>query len=232
MILKLVCAIYLILSLQGAHAFFGFDEAVNPAALYDQGMQQLEKGKYSKAVKSFDKIVTKFPNFINMALVKVRLADAYYGDKKYHYALKLYERFHLENPFSEDGAHTLFRMGLCNLQFISKNKGQKYIPYSIAAFERFINLYPENIKVREAEKNIAFAKKAEAEYQIEVGNYYYKHKDFCAAFNHFDKVFKLEDYGTFKTVAGYISSCQKNEKCLDEVAACEFELTEVNSRFR
>ena len=232
MILKLTAAIYLILSLQGAHAFFGSNEAMNPTALYEQGMQQLEKEKYSKAVKSFDKIVSKYPDFQNLKLVKVRLADAYYGDKKYHLALKLYERFHLENPFSEEGAHTLFRMGLCNLQFISKNSGQKYIPYSIAAFERFINLYPEDLKVLEAQKNIAFAKKAEAEYQIEVGHYYFKHKDYCAAFSHFEKVFKLEDYGTYKTVGIYTSKCQKNESCLNEVAACDFELTEVNSRLR
>lgn len=232
MIIKLLAAIYLIFSMQSAFAFFGNAELENPVALYEKGIQHLEKGKYSKAIKSFDKIVVSFPKFENIKLVKVRLADAYYGDGEYHYALKLYESFHIENPFSEEGAHTLFRMGQCNLHFIKKGNGQKYIPYAVAAFERFINLYPEDLKVGEATKNIATAKKSEAEYQIEVGNYYFKHKDYCAAFNHFEKVYKFEDYGTYKKVSEKISSCQKNENCLNEVAACEFELTEVNSRFR
>jgi outer membrane protein assembly factor BamD len=232
MILKLVAGIYLLFSMQSAFAFFGSEERSTPSSLLETALVQLEKAKFSKAVKSLDEIITNFPDFENIKQVKVLLADAYYGDKKYHYALKLYEGFHLENPFSEDGAHTLFRMGLCNLQFIKKGKGQKFIPYAVAAFERFVNLYPEDLKVHEAIKNIAFAKKAQAEYQIEVGNYYFKHKDYCAAFNHFEKIYKLEDYGTYKTVNEYISSCQKLESCLNEVAACEFELTEVNSRFR
>lgn len=227
-----MAAIYLVFSLQSAFAFFGSEERTNPTALFETALLQIEKGKFSKAAKNLDKIISNFPNFVNIQQVKVRLADAYYGDKKYNYALKLYEGYHLQNPFSEEGAHTLFRMGLCNLQFIKTGRGQKFIPYAVAAFERFTNLYPEDLRAPEAIKNIAIAKKAEAEYQIEVGNYYFKHKDYCAAFNHFEKIFKLEDYGTYKTVADYISSCQKIESCLNEVAACEFELTEVNSRFR
>lgn len=224
--------LYLVMSIQSAHALFGSDYPSDPVAVFDMGVSQLEKRKYKKAVKTFEHFLSKHSNHDLFPKVKVKYGDALYGNENFMKALRVYERSHLESPHNEDGAHTLFRMGECNLKFISKDKGQKHIPYAIAAFERFLTLYPEHIKVEEAKKNILVIKKVEAEYQIEVGNYYFRHKDYCAAFSHFEKVLKLKDYGTYKTVDSYIAKCQQKELCLDELASCEFELREVNSRMK
>lgn len=232
MIFRVLTAIFLVLSVQNAHALFGSDFPQDPAAVYEMGSQQLRDKKFKKAIKTFEHFLKAHSNSELLPKAKIRLADAHFGKENFHDALKLYERSHLEAPHSEEGSHTLYRMGECNMQFITNHKGQKYIPYAIAAFERFVTLYPEHTKVEEAGKNIKKAKRLQAEYQIEVGNYYYRHKDYCAAFNHFEKVLKMEDYGTYKTVDSYISKCQKKEACLDELAACEFDLTEVNARMK
>lgn len=232
MIFRMITGLLIVLSLQNAHAFFGSNLPSDPVALYELGASQIESKKFKKAISTFEAFLNRHINHGLFNSAKIRLADAYFGKEDFQTALKLYERAHLENPYSEEGAHTLFRMGQCNMKFISKHKGNKYIPYAIASFERFLTMYPEHAFAEKASLNIKKAKKSEAEYQIEVGNYYFRHKDFCAAFNHFEKVLLLEDFNTYASVEKYISQCQQNESCLNEVASCDFDLVEVNNRLK
>lgn len=232
MLFRIITGLLLLLSIQSSFAFFGPALPSDPVALYELGTTQLEAKKYKKAQKIFEVFLDKHSEHDLIASAKVRLADSFFGREDFKMALKIYERIHLESPYSEEGSHTLFRMGLCNMEFISKHKGNKYIPYAVASFERFLTMYPEHGLIEEAKRNINKAKKSEAEYQLEVGNYYFRHKDYCAAFNHFEKVLVLNDFETHSKVEAYVAQCQQRESCLDEVAACEFDLKEVNTRLK
>lgn len=138
-------------------------EEIKPAdQLYAEGLKTLEGRRilwmftlisYDDAIETFQSIIDNYPysDFEQKALLKI--ADAYFDDRRYEEALAYYQDFADLHPAHEKVPYTLLRAAQCHFNQIgSIDRDQSSAHLATDALEMLIRQYPYAGETREGEE--------------------------------------------------------------------------------
>jgi outer membrane protein assembly factor BamD len=138
-------------------------EEIKPAdELYEEGLKILEGRRilwmftlinYDKAIETFQSIIDNYPysEYEQKALLKI--ADAYFDDKRYEEALAYYRDFADLHPGHEMVPYTLLRAAECHYnQIESIDRDQTATTLAVEALEKLIRSHPYAEETRRGEE--------------------------------------------------------------------------------
>ena len=163
----------------------------NPEALYRNGYEDYQKGRYEKAIKSFQKLKEEYPLSELALRAELGIADANFSNKEYGYAEIAYNDFVNLHPTNEDIPYVMYQIGMCHYnQMLIIDRDQTETVAAAKEFEKLMVRFPASRFSFLAEKNLRECKKRLAEHEFYVGEIYFKMKQYKAALKRFDNIVK------------------------------------------
>jgi outer membrane protein assembly factor BamD len=163
----------------------------NPDALYQKGYEDYQKGRYEKAIESFQKLKEEYPLSELALRAELGIADANFSRKEYGYAEMAYNDFVNLHPTNENIPYVMYQIGMCHYkQMLSVDRDQTDALKALKEFEKLILRFPTSRFSFLAEKNLKECKKRLAEYEFYVGEIYFNMKKYNAALKRFDTIVK------------------------------------------
>jgi len=201
--------------------FLGGEEEKYPQEIMIEGMENLEKGRYKDAVEAFQKIADRYPYSKYAVLAEIKMADALYLQKEYDLAYESYDEFEKLHPKHEDIPYVIYQKGMCNFRQIKTiDREQGHTLSAKQEFERLVRRFPRDDYADRARKNIRKCLIFLAEYELYVGHFYYKKKNYRAALGRYMYIIEnYPDMGQYHEAMEYISRCKERlakEKAEDE----------------
>jgi len=190
---------------------FGGGEEMNPAELMARGMEKMDKGQYKAAVESFQMIKDRYPYSKYAVLAELRMADALYRTEEYDAAFEAYDEFEKLHPKHKHIPYVIYQKGMCHFrQMRSNDREQSHTLRAKEEFERLIRRFPRDDYAHLARKNIRKCLIFLAEYELNVGHFYFKMGKYKAALARYDYIIKnYPDMGQYSEALEYISRCKQ-----------------------
>ncbi len=137
-------------------------EEVRPAEeLYQQGVEILEgrlvlgllrRIDHAAAIETFQTIIDNYPYSDYAVLAELKIADAYFDNRKYEEALSYYRDFGELHPRQEQVAYTVFRSAICHQRRIgSHRRDQTATRDALIYLDRLLTRYPHSAYAERAE---------------------------------------------------------------------------------
>lgn len=163
----------------------------DPNKAFDIAKRNFDKGEYLDAIDDFSLIKVKFPGSAVSDKVQFYLAESYFMKKEYLLAAYEYETFQKNYPLSSYIPDSKYRLGLC-YYFTSPKSAldQEFTHYAISELSQFIDQYPENKNVADAESKLRDLKNKLAYKDFYIGENYMKVDNFRAAAIYFQNVYE------------------------------------------
>lgn len=157
--------------------------------LYNDAMDNLDKGRYDQAVHGFTELDRQYPYSAWATKAQLNIAYANYLGKNYTDAEVAAERFIKLHPGHKDAAYALYLIGLSHYaQMSDVNRDQAATGMALSAFEELVRRYPESEYARDAQQKIVLCLDHLAGKEMNVGRYYMEQKQYLAAINRFKVV--------------------------------------------
>lgn len=154
----------------------------NPGDLYVQGVNLLNKKKYSDAIEKFMKIKEDFPFDPMTTIAQVKLGDAYFAKEEYLLASGVYEDFFNAHPEDENIPYVLRRLGESYTQLSPTiDRDQAYTVKAIERFTYLKNRYPQSAYAKDVDARIDELTDKQAAHELYVGEYYHKTERYNAS---------------------------------------------------
>jgi outer membrane protein assembly factor BamD len=129
-----------------------FEEVAPADELYAKGLEIL-KGKrllgvwpyvdHDAAIETFQAIIDNYPYSEYAVLAELKIADAYFEDRKYEEALSYYRDFAELHPQHEEVPYTIYRSALCHERRMrSSNRDQTPTRDALLQLDRLLAQYP------------------------------------------------------------------------------------------
>jgi len=170
--------------------------------LYAEGVALMQDGSrfwgldmtdYDAAIDRFQDVIDNYPYSRVAVDAELRIADAYYEQKRYDEALSYYREFAELHPDHEKVPYTIFRTGLSYYhQSKEPNRDQTATQEALDTFDRLIARYPRAPEVAEAETLWMELRTKLARHDLMVGDFYLDHTEYQSAANRYRAV--LNDY--------------------------------------
>ncbi|TES93463.1 MAG: outer membrane protein assembly factor BamD [Desulfobacteraceae bacterium] len=191
-------------------AWFETKEEKTAQELASDGMDQFNRGKYKKAIESFEKLKDWYPFSKFVILSELKIADAYYNIKEYEEAVAAYEEFENLHPRNEAVPYTIYQIGLCYFEQIDTvDRDQTSAKKALDTFNRLKKQFPVDSYTIKAQEHIKKCLKSLAGHEFYVGIFYLKNKHYKAALNRFKSVLSnYPDVGVHQTALQYIALCE------------------------
>ncbi len=159
--------------------FFGLGDPdqgpQTPEFLAMNGVEEMNRGNYKKALKIFQDIKDRYPFSAVGLLAELKAADAQFYLDNYREAHLLYQEFEANHPTNEAIPYVLFQMGLCHyLQIDSIDRDPGHAIDAIAAFSRLVQSFPGSPYEVEARARIQASRDFLARHEMYVATFYVK----------------------------------------------------------
>ena len=179
--------------------------------LMEAGNLAMEEKDYDDAADYYTKLKERYPFSPYTPQAELRLADAYYLDGRFLAAEDAYKEFEALHPGHPDIAYVLFQIGLSNFkQFKSIDLPQDNITEALQYFYRVSENYPDKAAAAEASEYILECKQFQAEHEIFVADFYWRTKDYRAAWKryqfvvqNFEELGQIHDYASERSRLAY-----------------------------
>ncbi|MFW5819156.1 MAG: outer membrane protein assembly factor BamD [Desulfovermiculus sp.] len=210
---KRIWSFFLVLFLGiGALSGCGVIDAVFLKPPQDTALELLQAGNsamgqedYKQAISYYTKLKDRYPFSPYTAQAELRLADAYFLDKRYAAAENAYKEFESLHPGHEDIAYVLFRIGLSNYkQFKSIDLPQDNVTEALQYFNRVAEAYPQESIAEEAKKYARKCHRFRAEHELFVADFYWRTKRYLSAWKRYSYV--AENFPMFDDIQEYAKS--------------------------
>jgi len=182
-----------------------------PEALAQEGLKDLKKKNYTDAVETFEKLRDRHPYSEHAVLAQIKVADAYFYDKKYEEAYQAYREFEKLHPTNKAVPYCIYREGLsCYRQRSTIDRDQTYTRRAIDEFKRLKQKFPQSEFIAKADKYLALCLKDLAEHEFYVAEFYYKTKRYQAAIDRYQGL--MQEYPNFPQNAQakqHLKECQE-----------------------
>ncbi len=129
--------------------------------LYRQGLEILEGRNlifytlvdYDEAIETFQAIIDNYPYSDYAVLAELKIADAYFDDRRYEEALSYYRDFGDLHPQHEKVPYTIFRSALCHAERTHRpNRDQTATRDALEYLDRLLERFPNSPEAAEAEE--------------------------------------------------------------------------------
>jgi outer membrane protein assembly factor BamD len=152
---------------------------------------KFDKGDYVDAIEDLSFIKIKFPGSANADQIQFYLAESYYGRKEYMLAAYEYENMLKNYPLSSLIPQTRYKLGLSYYQLSPKYQlDQEFTHYSISELQLYIDLYPTDKNVTDAEVKLKELKDKLAYKDYRTGILYMKLLNYKSAAIYFYNVYE------------------------------------------
>jgi outer membrane protein assembly factor BamD len=178
-------------------------EDVPPAdELYAKGLKTLEGRSilglftlinYDKAIEQFQAIIDNYPYSDYEEKAQLKIADAYYQDKRYEEALAYYQDFADLHPQNPNVPYTLLQAARCHYEQIeSIERDQSATREAVAALEVLIREHPYAEETREGEEMMLELRTRLALNMLHIGDFYRERTQWQSAASRYRRV--LDEY--------------------------------------
>ena len=175
-----------------------------PDQLYSNGVDALQKGNYSTAVKHFDAIQQNYP--YSSWATNAQLMEGYteYRRDSYTEAVSQLDRFIALHPANKDVSYVYYLRALCYYEQIADiSRDQKGTTEAMSALQEVVNRFPDSAYARDARLKIDLCRDHLAGKEMEIGRYYEKQHFYAAAIGRYQRV--VDDYQTTNHTAEALS---------------------------
>ena len=163
------------------------------AALYKDGLDFFERGRYARSISFFQKLRDEYPFSEEAEAAELKIAEAYYLNEEYIQADETYKNYLTFQPTGRHIHYVKYQLGQVNLaQFTGVDRDLEKIKEARGYFQSVVKDHPQSEHVADARKKLAETRLHLAEREIYVGNYYLKEERYPAARERFENV--LRDY--------------------------------------
>ena len=151
----------------------------------------MREEKYEDARKGYQEIQEKSPDKSYDAALMLRIADTYFGEEKYEEALVEYQNFLNYHPVNKDAVYVQFQIAMCSFnQLTTIDRDPEPTRIALKEFQKLLQKYPGSTYQEKAEKNISICRDRLAEYELYVGQFYYKKKAYQSAVVRLEQLLK------------------------------------------
>jgi outer membrane protein assembly factor BamD len=163
--------------------------------LYNSGMDELQDGEYTKAVKDFEETDRQHPYSVWATKSQLMAAYTLYQQAKYDDSIVAADRFIQLHPGHRDVAYDYYLKALdYYIQITDVGRDQKTTQQAMSALGEVARRFPDSKYARDARLKMDLARDHLAGKEMEIGRWYEQRGDYLAAVNRFRKV--INDYQT------------------------------------
>ena len=157
-----------------------YEEAVD--ILEGQSWLIFRTTNYVRAIDKLQSIIDNYPYSDIAVLAELKIADAYFDDRRYDEALSYYRDFADLHPQHEKVPYTIFRSALCReRQMHATNRDQTATRDALLHLDRLLAKYPHSPEAREAEIMWRDLRTHLAENVAEIAEFYLKREEYESA---------------------------------------------------
>ena len=140
-----------------------------------EGLELFDRGKYYRALQTFNIIKDRFPFSRYSLLAELKSADCNYYMKEYDVAQELYEEFEKNHPTNEAISYVVFQIGRCQYTAIdTSDRDTTGAHRSIETFTRLVKTFPKSAYVEEAKVLIKNSREFLGSHELYVAKWYLK----------------------------------------------------------
>ena len=170
------------------------------AALYKDGLDFFERGRYARSISFFQKLRDDYPFSEEAEAAELKIAEAFFLNEEYIQAGETYKNYLTFQPTGRHTHYVKYQLGRVNLaQFTGVDRDLEKIKEARGYFESVVQDHPESEHVADARKKLAETRVHLAEREVYVGNYYLKEEQYPAARERFENVLRV--YGDTSAAA-------------------------------
>jgi outer membrane protein assembly factor BamD len=186
------------------------EEDVDVNQLMADGMDNLQAGYYKSAIEDFQKVKDRYPYSKFAITAELKVADGLYLSEEYDQARDAYDEFEKLHPKHPEIPYVIYQKGMCQfMQMTTMDREQGHTLKAKEEFERLISRFPQDVYADRARKNLRKCLIYLAEYEIFVGNFYFKRGFYRAALARYTSVVeKYPDLGQYSEALEKISKCK------------------------
>lgn len=164
---------------------------------FDAATKLLAEERYEDARSFFDHVRSKYPYSQYAALSDLRIADAYYGEKKWVQAADSYDFFLKFHPRHDDAEIATFRLAKSYIECLPSSfflfpknytRDQKAAKDALAAVETLLERFPSTKLLQEATIMKADILEKLALREIHIARFYQSRDRWMGAFSRFETV--------------------------------------------
>lgn len=182
-----------------------------PEQLMQDGLRDLDKGRYTDASEAFQKIKDRYPYSRFAVEAELRLGDALYKRQLYEEAYEAYDEFEKLHPRHPQIPYVMFRKGMCHFEQIKTvDRDQTHTLKAKGDFERLVKRFPRNEYAQRARRKIRECYIFLAEYELYVAHFYFKKKKYRAAMERYRYIIQnYPDLGQYHEALEYMRRCRE-----------------------
>ncbi len=155
--------------------YFGDDEDKSPDQLMQEGLSDMESGNYERALGAFQDIRDRYPYSKYAITAELKTADALFKRGDFDEAYEAYDDFERLHPKNKNIPYVIYQKGMCNFEQIKTvDREQVHTLKAKETFERLVRQFPRSEYATRGRKNLRNCIIFLAEYELYVGNFYYK----------------------------------------------------------
>jgi len=160
-----------------------------PEGLYQQGLEEYQKGGYKRSVELFQRVKEEYPLSPLAIMAEVGIADAFFSGKQYPEAELAYSEFLNLHPTNENLPYVMYQIGMCHFNEITSiDRDQSETFKALKEFERLMARFPGSKFSFMAEKMVRECRKTLGEQEFYVGEFYFNIKEYPSALRRFEKI--------------------------------------------
>ena len=166
-----------------------------PDQLYSNGIDALQRGNYTTAVKHFDAIQQNYPYSSWASSAQLMEGYTEYRRDNYSEAVSQLDRFIALHPANKDIGYVYYLRSLCYYEQIADiSRDQKGTTEAMAALQEVVNRFPDSAYARDARLKIDLCRDHLAGKEMDIGRYYEKQHLYAAAIGRYQRV--IDDFQT------------------------------------
>lgn len=212
----------------GCHGY-KLQEEKSATELMSDGLEKFEDRDYRSAISAYQHVTEWYPFSEHVPTAQLQIAEAYFKLRQYTQAAVSYEEFANLHPQNPSTPYAQYQVGRCFFdQMYTIDRDQDNSRKAMAAFNRFLDRYPESEYADAARAHVKECLRSIASNELLVAKYYFKRKNYKAALNRFRSI--AENYADTEVqhiALQYLAKCEVLVGTETSAAATESRETET-----
>jgi outer membrane protein assembly factor BamD len=196
----------------------------NATASFTKAEEFMQNKDFEDARKEYQSIQEKSPDKAYDPILMLRIADTYFGEKKYSEAQVEYQAFLNYHPVNKDAAYAQYQVAMCSYKELT-SIDRDPVPNQtvIREMRKLKEKYPRSSYAADADHYISICRDRLAQYELYVAKFYYKRDSYKAAAGRYEKLLKTYPGSSVEQDALYYAGLSYMELGEKEQARAKFE---------
>lgn len=190
---------------------FAGKEAGEPERLMKKGLQLFKDEYYKDASDTFQKIRDRYPYSKFVVDAELKIADCLYMQGHYDEAYTAYSEFERLHPKNKNIPYVIYQEAMCHYERIGTiDRDQSHTYAAKEEFERLVKRFPQSKYAKQSIWKIRRCYMNLTQYELYVGNFYFKMKKYRAAMLRYRYVLEhYPDVGEYHDALEYMARCKQ-----------------------